>query len=74
MNKKLFFFWILLVVGLMLSGCYRYGGYGYDYGYGPGVHHGYGYYDYDYNYGHPQPYPRIDQHRPGYGPRSHYRR
>jgi len=74
MNKRLFFFWILLVVGLMLSGCYRYGGYGYDYGYGDGSHRGYGYHDYDYQYGHPQPYPRGDHHRPGYGPRSHYRR
>ena len=50
------------------------GGYGYDYGYGHGSHHGYGSHDYDYRYGHPQPYHWGDHHRPGYGPRSHYRR
>ena len=40
MNKKLVLLGILLLVGLMLTGCVTVGGYGYDYyGYDCGYHH-----------------------------------
>jgi hypothetical protein len=56
MNKKLVPLGILLLVGLMLTGCvtvggYGYGYHGYDYGY-YGYPHGYGYNNYDYGYHH----------------------
>lgn len=55
MNRKLAFLTILLLIGLMLSGCVAFGGYGYyrdnDYGYGyhgdPYDHH---YYNHGYSY------------------------
>ena len=50
MDKKKMIFWgIVLLIGLMLSGCAGYyGGYGYyDY---PYYDYGYGYYGYPYNY------------------------
>ena len=46
MNKKLVFLGILLLVGLMLTGCVTVGGYGYHHGYP------YGYYGYYYGYHH----------------------
>jgi hypothetical protein len=64
MNKKKTVFWgIVLLIGLMLTGCAGYyGGYGYydfpytDYGYGyydyPYNNYGYGFYAYPYYHGH----------------------
>ncbi len=70
MNKKRVFLGILLLVGLMLSGCVWYGGYGYSYGHrSEGYSHGhpdsYGRHSFRYHH-----YPRSGGgHHPGSGHR-----
>ena len=54
MNKKLVLVGILLLVGLMLSGCVSVGGFGY----------GYGRYDYGYRYPHSDGYYNYGYERP----------